>query len=135
MLFSKKKKENDLSKELLRENLKLVSLNMFYLDDPLDKLEPEQRMLYLKTFYDMYTDQKVMDRIKYHINKQAHKTLEQASEGIESTAGALNINGMAFIFDDIESLAKKYMKEKAMADGVAPPIDRFSIIPKVDGSY
>lgn len=128
-VFTKKPNKEKITRDLLRENLKLVSLDMFYLDDPITDLTPEQRVLYLKFFYDLYNSKEFFERIKYHINKQAHKTLGTAEDGVQDVAGAMNINGMAFIMDDVERLAKMYMKENQKPE--EKPLDKFSIIPKV----
>jgi hypothetical protein len=116
-------------RELLRANLNLINLDLYYGDDPLIGLKKEDRLIYLKTFFDLYKDKKLIDRIKYHTNKQAIKTLENSQSGIHDMAGALNINGMAFIMNDIEKLANMYIKEKTAKK--EKPLDKFSIIPTV----
>lgn len=133
-IFKKKKNEKDQHRDirdLLRENLNLLSLDMFYRDDPLLALGKEEKIIYLKKFFDLYADQITINRIKYHINKQAIKTLENAKNGIEDTAGASNINGMAFIMEDIQALSKMYVKETAPPQD--PILNKFQIIPTVDG--
>lgn len=131
-LFKKEEKRNPHRdvRDLLRENLNLLPVDMFYLDDPLNELSPEGRILYLKTFADIYTDKKLCDRIKYQINRQAQLTLAKAQTGTEDQAGAMNINGMAFVLDEIARLANMYLLETTKPK--EQPLDKFSIIPKME---
>lgn len=130
-IFNKKQKKlpEEEIRELLRANLNLINFDMYYNDDPLIGLKKEDRLIYLKTFFDLYKDKKLVDRIKYHINKQAIKTLENSQSGIQDMAGAININGLAFVLNDIEKLSNMYIKEKTAPK--EKPLDKFSIIPKV----
>lgn len=133
MNIFKRKKKNDSDRnirDLLRENLNLVSLDMFYLDDPINKLSDEERKMYLKFFFDLYNSKELIQRIKYHINIQAYKTLGNAQNGVQDVSGSMNINGMAFIMEDIERLAKQHIKESTQPP--EQPLDPFSIIPSVD---
>lgn len=114
-------------RELLRENLAALEIDLFYSDDPLIKMDPKERTLYLKKFFDLFKDTFLMERIKFHINQQARKTIENSGKGIQDVAGAMNINGMAFIKDDIEKLANLYIKETTQPKEA---FDRFQIIPK-----
>lgn len=126
-LFTKKQDPKRDVRELLRENLKLVSVDMFYNDDPLLSMTKEERLVYLKSFFDLFKDEKLTQRIKYHINKQAQKTLGSATNGVEDLAGAMNINGIAFIMNDIEKLSNMYIKETTVVP--EKPLDKFAIIP------
>ncbi len=128
-MFNKKIKPEKTSRDLLRENLNLIEVDMFYTNDPLIELTDEQRRLYLKSFFDLYKDKKLFERIKYHINIQAQRTLAHAKDGIEDIAGAATINGLAFIMDDIQKLSNMYIKETATKE--EKPLDKFSIIPEV----
>ncbi len=117
-------------RELLRENLAVIPADMFYRDDPMVKMNPVDRALYLKKFFDLFKDPFLMDRIKYHINNQAIKTIHESGNGIQDIAGSMNINGMAFIKDDIEKLANMHIKETTQ-----PPkqeFNKFSVIPEVE---
>lgn len=99
------------ARELLRENLKTVSVDVFYLDDPANNLTQEERRMYLKHFYELQIDKKLAERLKFLINKQANKTLG-SSQGKEfDLAGAMTINGLALAKDEIERLANMYIKE------------------------
>lgn len=126
-LFKKKSNIERDSRDLLRENLNLVQVDMFYGDDPILNLNKEERIMYLKSFFDLLKDDKLIKRMKYHINKQAQKTLANSKNGIQDIAGAMNINGIAFIIDDIEKLSNMYIKETIVQE--QKPIDKFAIIP------
>lgn len=115
------------ARDLLRENLALIPVDMYYREDPLMKMNPQERALYLKKFFDLFKDTFLIDRIKYHTNMQAKKTLKESGSGIQDIAGANNINGMAFILDDIEKLANMHIKETAQPK---PEFNKFDIIPK-----
>lgn len=111
-------------KELLRENLATLAVDIFYVDDPLITLAPSDRKIYLKHFYDLSRDEKFIGRIKYLINKQARFTLEDGKDGKSSVAGAMNVNGMSVIKDDVERLAAMYSKENTPDEG----FDKHSIV-------
>ncbi len=130
-IFKKEKaptQEREL-RDLLRENLNLITVDMFYKEDPIIKLKKEERILYLKKFSDLSKDGKLIERIKYHINKQAQMTLAAAKDGTQDVAGSMNINGLAFVIDEIERLAKQYVKETTKKPET--PLSKFDIIPKV----
>lgn len=126
-LFKKKNNTERDVRELLRENLNLIEVDMFYNDDPMFLMTKEERILYLKIFFDLYKDNKLINRLKFHINKQAQKTLGNAKDGIQDLAGAMNINGLAFVLNDIERLSNLYIKETTTP--METPIDKFAIIP------
>lgn len=125
-LFKKNTSEQNV-RDLLRENLSLLSIDLF-LDDPIIELNPEQRKLYLKFFFDLNKDLKLIERIKYNINKQAVKTINNSKDGVQDLAGACNINGMAFVLDEINRLANMYIKELAQSE---EKFDKFEVIPKI----
>lgn len=132
MIFKKKKindNERDV-RELLRENLNILPVDMFYGDDPMLKMTQEEKIMYLKSFFDIYKDEKLIERIKYNINKQAQRTLGNSKDMVHDMAGAMNINGMAFVMEDINRLANLYIKETTKPP--EKPLDKFSIIPKVE---
>ncbi len=118
-----------LVRELLRENLSVLPVDMFYREDPLLSMDPSERAIYLKKFFDLFKDPFLMDRIKYHINQQAIKTIHESGSGIQDVAGAMNINGMAFIKDDIEKLANQHIKESTRP---STEFNKFDIIPSVE---
>lgn len=127
-LFKKQKNTSEQNaRELLRENLNLLSLDMF-LDDPMIKLNEQERKMYLKYFFDLNKDLKLIERIKYYMNKQATKTLANSKDGTQDVAGATNINGMAYIYDEINRLSNMYIKETTQAE---EKFDKFEIIPKI----
>ncbi len=98
-------------RDLLRENLKTVAVDVFYPEDPLVRMNPEERKIYLKYFYELSLDRKLIDRVKFLINKQANMTLKSSDGGTFDAAGATNINGMAVVKDDIERLGVLFLKE------------------------
>ena len=105
-------RERDI-KDLLRENLSLVSLDIFYIDDPLLAVPPERRLEYLKKFWDLCADKDIMEWFKYLINKQARLTLQQKMNNPKDNddLGAMNVNGIATVKDQFEKLANTYVKE------------------------
>lgn len=103
-------KERDL-RDLLRENLALVALDIYYIDDPLIGVPPDKRLEYLKKFWDMCADPEIMEWFKYLINKQVRITMQMSKDGITDPAGAMNINGIATVKDIFEKLANTYVKE------------------------
>lgn len=111
-LFSKKEEPKSTRSEiqLLRENLNLIELDIFYLDDPIP-LKESDRKQYLKVFNDFMSNKLAVDRIKYLINKQAVLALQS-----EDKLGAMNINGMATVLEDLQRLSDMYDKEVAQVD-------------------
>lgn len=130
MFWNKKvatKIKNDrLWKELLRENLNTVAIDMFYGDDPTVLLSGTERNLYLKKFYDIMNDKDVMGRIVYLVNKQANLTLKSMKEGRDESdmAAAMNINGLCLLKDEIERLGKMYQKENVPEED----FNRYSVV-------
>lgn len=110
---SKKEKTIRLEKELLRENLSLVPIDIFYIDDPLLSVPEDKKVLYFKKFHDLCADKDIMERIKYLINKQARLTLQSSITGISDALGSGSINGMASVKDDFERMGSSYIKETA----------------------
>lgn len=112
-------------KELLRENLNTVVVDVFYSDDPILSLTPEERKIYLKKFKDLVDDVEVINRLKYLVNLQARLTLKGAKDSGESDmAGAMNINGICVVKDDFERLKVMYNKENIGPD----KFNRFDVI-------
>lgn len=105
-----KNKERD-ERELLRENLALVPIDIYYVDDPLLGIPPDKREVYLKKFHDLCEDKEIMEWFKYLINKQARTTLQMSMNGESDQAGAFNINGIATVRDMFLKLAQTYNKE------------------------
>jgi len=128
MFWNKKvAKKERVYKELLRENLGTVVIDMFYGDDPLLVLGETDRKLYLKKFYDLYQDKDVMSRIAYLVNKQANltlKSLKESNSDESNMAGAMNINGLCLIRDEIQRLAQMYLKENIPDKN----FDKFSVV-------
>lgn len=108
---TQQKEKETIMRDLLRENLALVNLDIFYIDDPLLGVPPDKRLEYLKKFYLLCSDPEIMDWFKYLINKQVRITMQMSKDGITDPAGAMNINGMATVKDQFEKLANTYLKE------------------------
>jgi hypothetical protein len=98
-------------KELTRENLALIPLDIYYVDDPLLGIPPDKRLRYLKKFADVVADKDIMERFKFLINKQVRLTMQASKDDRDTTYGSININGMSTIKDDFERLANSYVKE------------------------
>jgi hypothetical protein len=113
-----------LIKELTRENLKLVPVDIYYIDDPLLSVDPDKRLDYLKKFSEVVDDKDIMERFKYLVNKQARLTLQLSKDNHDTTIGSLNINGIATVKDDFERLALSYKKENVET----PEFNKFNII-------
>lgn len=120
---SKKKKEREL-RDLLRENLGLVAVDIFYLDDPSIGVPPDKRVEYNKKFFDICADKDVMERFKYLINKQARLTIQNSKDGTIDPLGGVNINGIASVKEDFEKFASAYLKSTAPVEN----FNRFNII-------
>jgi len=110
-LESDKEKTKRDEKNLLRENLSLIAIDIFYIDDPLVSISPANKVAYLKKFHDICRDKEIMERIKYLINKQARLTLERSRDGTTDTMGSACINGMASVKEDFERMGSSYLKE------------------------
>lgn len=117
--FQKKEPKEELNKverearELLRENLNTVSVDMFYADDPIIGLNPNERKQYLSYFHLILKDKKLIERIKFLINTQARMTLKGSKDGVFDIAGAMTMNGITVIKNDIERLSAMFEKEEA----------------------
>jgi len=107
----KPKTRERMLRELTRENLGLLPLDIYYLDDPLLGIPPDRREAYLKKFHDLCEDEEVMEWFKYLINKQVRMTMHQSKDGDSDQSGAVNINGIATVRDTFKNLAHKYAKE------------------------
>ena len=110
---NKSQKQYRESKELLRENLSLIPIDLVYGDDPLFSIPEERKTVYYKKFFDLSSDKEIMDRINYLINKQAKLTLQSARDGTSDALGYGCINGIASVKDDFVRLGNSYLKETA----------------------
>lgn len=102
-----------MEKDLLRENLNLVRVDIFYIDDPILSVAAENKVAYLKKFHDICKDTEIMERIKFLINKQALLTLQHSRDGTTDIMGSACINGIASVKDDFERMGSSYLKETA----------------------
>lgn len=100
-------------RELLRENLQTISVDVFHYDDPINSLAGSERRTYLAYFHALAKDSKFMERMKFHINKQANLTLKNSKDGILDTAGVMKMDGMGTIKDDVERLSSMFLKEES----------------------
>ena len=121
---SNTQKQTRQAKELLRENLSLIPIDLVYLDDPIFSIEDDKRTLYYKKFFDIISDKEVMDRITYLINKQAKLTLQSARDGTSDALGYGCINGISAVKDDFVRLGNSYLKETAPT----PDFNKFKVI-------
>lgn len=106
-------------RELLRENLKTVAVDVFYHDDPLVRLGPEERRAYLFAFHNLWKEGKLIERLQFFVNKQANLTLKESLDGELDTAGIMKMDGTSIIIDDVKRLSAMYLKENTEN----PPID------------
>ena len=128
MFESKKESRPRMMKELIRENLDLLPIDIYYIDDPRLAIHPDKLVEYDKKFYDICQDSDVMDRIKYLINKQARMTIQHSYQHGEMDAlGGININGMATVRDDFIRLGNSYLK---LTPNVEPidPLSKYKVI-------
>jgi hypothetical protein len=100
-------------RELLRENLNTISVDVFHLTDPLIALSPAKRREYLLTFNRAVIDKTLIQRLEYLINLQANMTLKNSKDGMLDTAGAMTMNGLSVFKDDVERLSNMFIKEEA----------------------
>jgi len=119
-----------LARELLRENLNTVAVDMFDVADPLLKMNPEQRTMYLKHMADLAKDDDLMNLIKMLINQQVVKTMYQGSQNPDPKfdfAGSMKIDGMACIKDAIEQRAAMHRKETPVVE----EFNKYSVFPEL----
>lgn len=120
-----KEKQQREMRELLRENLDLLPVDIYYIDDPKVGIPPDKLVDYYRKFYDICRDREVMDRIKYLINKQARIAIAASKEtGNLDALGGVNINGMATIQDDFIRMANSYLKEIPSAE----PFNKYNVL-------
>lgn len=100
-------------RELLREDLKTVSVDVFHYDDPVLSMSGPSRREYLRYFHNIATENKFTERVKFLINKQANMTLKNSKDGTLDTAGVMKMDGLATVKDDIERLSAMFLKEEA----------------------
>ena len=99
-------------KDLLRENLGLIPIDVFYIDDPVTAIQADKRVDYYRKFYEICKDRDVMDRFKFLINRQALVMMAESSKsGSMDGLGGININGMASVKDDFTKQANSFLKE------------------------
>lgn len=114
-LFKKEEEQLDFERnvrELLRENLNTVAVDVFTIDDPLFALNPAERREYLLYFNRLVVDKKLIDRIKYLINKQAQMSLKYSKNEKLDMAGALTMNGLGLVKDEVELFSKMFTQEE-----------------------
>lgn len=100
-------------RELLRENLSTIAVDMFDSDDPIVAMSPADRKLYLHYFHQILIDKKLIDRLKYLINKQANLTLKNSKDGVFDVVGSSTLNGLTVAKNEIEKLSSMSLKESA----------------------
>lgn len=115
-------------RDLLRENLATVAVDVFYYNDPLLDMNPEERREYLLYFYKIVSDKKLIERIRYFINKQANITLKNSKDGTLDTAGCMKMDGMGTLKDDFERLSQMFLvEEEQKKKGVLDPKEMLRI--------
>lgn len=123
-IIEEQKTRERMIKDLTRENLALIPLDIYYVDDPLLGIPPDRKLDYLKKFSDLLADKDIMERFKYLINKQVRLTMQLSKDGHDTTLGSININGISTVKDDFQRLATSYMKESVPDQD----FNRFNII-------
>lgn len=119
-LFRKKKIKPSYEREmreLLRENLNTISVDVFHYEDPVVQLPPEERRAYLAYFHTLVHDKKIIDRLEYLINKQANITLKNSKDHALDTAGIMKMDGLGSVRDDLKRLSVMFLKEEAERKG------------------
>lgn len=114
-------------RELLRENLNTIAVDIFHYNDPIMMLNPAERREYLVYFFKLVREAKVIDRLKYLINKQANLTLMNSKSGILDSAGVMKLDGLGTFKDDLERLAKMFEQEEAERENGRPPSQPYGI--------
>lgn len=103
-------------RDLLRENLKSISVDVFYHDDPILTMNPEERLEYLKYFRKLAGGSKLIKRLEYLINKQANIILKTGTETLDKqldSGAIMTMNGLTIVKNEIERLASMSIKEEA----------------------
>lgn len=100
-------------RDLLRENLNTVAVDVFHYNDPLLALNPQERREYLVYFNKLVNDKRVIERLEYLINKQANMTLKNSLSGELDTAGVMKMDGLSTFKDDVERLSEMFLKEES----------------------
>ncbi len=98
-------------RDLLRENLSTIKVDAYYPHDPMLKMSDSERQLYLKKFFELSQDADVIARLVYMINNQIFHTMTHSTAGVFDISGAMTINGIKLVKDEIEKLAGMYAKE------------------------
>lgn len=115
--FFKKEDKKEVTRsqrELLRELLLSVNVDVFYHDDPLIGMSPEERKEYLQHFFVLARDEKLMKRLEFYINKQANVLLKNGTEadGKLDSSAIMTMNGITIVKNDIERLSGMFLKEE-----------------------
>lgn len=116
-LFKKKEKEKTtkrLQRELLRELLASVTVDVFYHDDPLIGMSPEERKEYLMEFHLLAKNKRLIARLEYFINKQANILLKNGTseDGTLDSGAIMTLNGITIVKNEIEKLSRMYETEE-----------------------
>ena len=114
-------------RDLLRENLSTVAVDVFYHDDPIVLMNAEERQAYLLYFRNLVLDKKLISRLKFFINKQANITLMSSKDGVLDTAGVMKMDGTSIIIDDIERLSAMFLKEESEKGRIMDPKDALKL--------
>ena len=101
-------------RELLRENLRCIAVDVFHYDDPIMKFNPAERLEYLAYFHVLVTEGKIIERLEYLINKQANVLLKNgtAENGELDMTAMMTMNGLTSFKNDLEKLSGMYLQEK-----------------------
>lgn len=119
-----------LARELLRENLNTVSIDVFDISDPMLKMTPEERSLYLKHMQNLSEDKFLIGLIHMLINQQVAKTTLGGSRFPDPRfdfAGAMKIDGIALVENAINQRAAMYKKEQPVVE----EFNRYSVFPEL----
>jgi len=102
-------------RELLRENLKCISVDVFHYDDPIMKLNPAERTEYLTYFHVLVNEGRIIERLEFLINKQANVLLKNgtAENGELDMTAMMTMNGLTSFKNDIEKLSGMFLQEKS----------------------
>ena len=117
-----------LARELLRENLNTVTVDMFDVGDPMLKMTPDERSLYLKHFSVLAEDKYLGDLFRMLINQQVARTMSQGarlSDPKFDFAGAMKIDGIALVQNAIDQRAAMHKKEQPVFE----EFNRYSVFP------
>lgn len=100
-------------RELVRENLQTIAVDVFQLGDPIIMMSPKERQQYLGYFHILVKEKKIIQRLQFLINTQANITLKNSRHGTLDMTGCMTMNGISTVKDEIERLSAMYEKEKS----------------------